>query len=49
VSKADARLALTTLGFRPREASAAVTEARRTLAPSAPLEELVREALRRLA
>jgi hypothetical protein len=45
----DARLALTTLGFRPNEANAALVEARRTLRPAAPLDEVVREALRRLA
>src|SRR6185437_10345772 len=33
---AEAALALTTLGFRPREASAAVADARRTLARAAP-------------
>jgi hypothetical protein len=46
---ADARLALTTLGFRSNEARDAIVEARRTLAASAPVDEVVREALRRLA
>ena len=42
----DAELALTTLGFKPPEARAAVSTAMSSLAANAPLESVLREALR---
>ncbi|HEY1551051.1 MAG TPA: HNH endonuclease [Kofleriaceae bacterium] len=45
----DAELALTTLGFRPHEARAAVAEAAKVVGATAPLDALVRAALQRLA
>jgi hypothetical protein len=45
--RADALLALTTMGWKHAIAARAVDEARAALAPDTPLERLVFEALRR--
>jgi Holliday junction DNA helicase RuvA len=46
---ADAASALMNLGFRPAEASAAVTKAEAELGPEATLDALVRSALKKVA
>ena len=43
----DVRDALTTAGYKPHEARRAADEARACVGPGAPLEQLLRDALRR--